>query len=107
LFGNTGIEFLNELNDNEVIGLFEGVPNFTISKYELQQGISATDLLAAKTEVFASKGEAKKMIQGGGVAINKQKIVTAEDVYQNDSLINGKFLIAQKGKKNYFLIIVK
>jgi tyrosyl-tRNA synthetase len=107
LFGNTGIEFLNELNDSEVIGLFEGVPNFTISKDELQQGINASELLAGKTSVFASKGEAKKMIQGGGVAINKQKIGTVEDIYKIDSLINGKFLVAQKGKKNYFLIIVE
>jgi len=107
LFGNTGIEFLNELNDSEVIGLFEGVPNFTISKDELQQGINASELLAGKTSVFASKGEAKKMIQGGGVAINKQKIGTAEDIYKIDSLINRKFLVAQKGKKNYFLIIVE
>jgi len=107
LFGNTGIEFLNELNNNEVVGLFEGVPNFTISKEELQQGISAIDLLAGKTAVFTSKSEAKKMILGGGVAINKQKIGTVEDIYQVDSLINGKFLVAQKGKKNYFLIIVE
>jgi tyrosyl-tRNA synthetase len=64
LFGNTGIEFLNELNDAEVIGLFEGVPNFTIALSDLQAGINATDLLAANTAVFASKGEAKKMIQG-------------------------------------------
>jgi len=107
LFGNIGIEFLNELNDAEVIGLFEGVPNFTIDKGELAEGINATDLLAGKTAVFASKGEAKKMIQGGGVAINKQKIGTVDDVYQADTLINGKYLVAQKGKKNYFLIIAE
>jgi len=107
LFGNTGIEFLKELNDAEVVALFEGVPNFIISKEEFQQGINATELLAGKTAVFASKGEAKKMIQGGGVAMNKQKIGTAEDIFQTDSLINGKFLVAQKGKKNYFLIIVE
>jgi tyrosyl-tRNA synthetase len=107
LFGNTDIEFLNELNNAEVIGLFEGVPNFTIPKNNLQQGINVTELLAGKTSVFVSKGEAKKMIQGGGVAINKQKIGTAEDIYKSDSLINGKFLIVQKGKKNYFLIIAE
>ena len=107
LFGNTGIEFLNELNEAEVIGLFEGVPNFTIAKNELEQGINAVDLLAGITAVFPSKGEAKKMIQGGGVAINKQKINTVDDVYKSDALINGKFLVAQKGKKNYFLIIVE
>jgi len=107
LFGNTGIEFLNELNENEVIGLFEGVPNFKIGKREIQQGANAVDLLAGLTAVFPSKGEAKKMIQGGGVAINKQKIGAAEDVYNTNSLINGKYLVAQKGKKNYYLIIVE
>src|SRR6202012_4553553 len=65
LFGNTGIEFLNELNEAEVLGLFEGVPNFTISKDELSLGINIVDLLGAQTSVFPSKGEAKKMIQGG------------------------------------------
>jgi tyrosyl-tRNA synthetase len=107
LFGNTGIDFLNELNDDEVIGLFSGVPNFTINKSELEAGINATDLLAGKTAIFASKGEAKKMIQGGGVAINKAKINTPEDFYRSDKLINNKYLVAQKGKKNYFLIIAE
>jgi len=107
LFGNTGIEFLNELNEDEVISLFEGVPNFKIALRDLQAGINAVDLLAANTSVFLSKGEAKKMIQGGGVAINKNKIGAAEDVYNTDSLVGGKFLVAQKGKKNYFLIIAE
>lgn len=107
LFGNTGIEFLNELTPAEVIGLFEGVPNFQISLSDLQSGINATDLLATSTAVFASKGEAKKMIQGGGVAINKTKIESPESIYNTDALIGGKFLVAQKGKKNYFLIIAE
>ncbi|MGZ4038853.1 MAG: tyrosine--tRNA ligase, partial [Bacteroidia bacterium] len=107
LFGNTGIEFLNELNESEVLGLFEGVPNFSISLDELKEGINAADLLAAKTSVFPSKGEAKKMIQGGGVAINKTKINSENDIYDADHLIGGKFIVAQKGKKNYFLIIAE
>src|ERR1700743_726806 len=98
LFGNAGIEALHGLNDEEIVGLFEGVPNYTISLNELQQGINALDLLAAHTAVFPSKGEAKKMIQGGGVAINKVKINTPEDIYNADSLINNKFLVVQKGK---------
>lgn len=107
LFGNTGIEFLNELNDREVMGLFEGVPNFTIQSGELSNGINAVELLAGKTTVFPSKGEAKKMIQAGGVSLNKAKIQTAEQSYNHTDLINKRFLIAQKGKKNYFLIIVE
>lgn len=107
LFGNIGIEFLSELNDEEVLALFEGVPNFNISLNELQQGINVVDLLAAHTSVFPSKGEAKKMIQGGGAAINKLKINSVDDVYKPDTLISGKYLVAQKGKKNYFLIIAE
>jgi tyrosyl-tRNA synthetase len=107
LFGNIGIEFLNELNDAEVLALFAGVPNYSIAVAELQEGINVTDLLATKTSVFPSKGEAKKMIAGGGTAINKVKIASADDTYNTDSLINGKFLVAQKGKKNYFLIIAE
>nr|MBB6147759.1 tyrosyl-tRNA synthetase [Mucilaginibacter sp. SP1R1] len=107
LFGNVGIEFLNELNDVEVLALFSGVPNFTIALSDLKEGINVTDLLATKTAVFPSKGEAKKMITGGGTAINKLKIATADDIYNADALINGKFLVAQKGKKNYFLIIAE
>jgi len=107
LFGNSDIAFLNELSDAEIIGIFEGVPNFSIEKTALNAGINAVDLLAAQTAVFPSKGEAKKMIQGGGVAINKAKIGAAEDIYNLDTLINGKFIIVQKGKRNYFLIIAE
>lgn len=107
LFGNTGIEFLNELSAAEVIALFEGVPNFNISLSELAEGINVVDLLGAKATVFPSKGAAKNMIQGGGVAINKSKVATADDIYNSSNLIGGKFLVVQKGKKNYFLIITE
>jgi tyrosyl-tRNA synthetase len=107
LFGNSDIAFLNELSDAEITGIFEGVPNFTISRSDLNSGVNVVDLLAAQTAIFPSKGEAKKMIQGGGVAINKVKVDTADDTYNADSLINGRFLVAQKGKRNYFLIVVE
>jgi tyrosyl-tRNA synthetase len=107
LFGNTGIEFLSELSDDEVLGIFEGVPNYTVQLADLQAGISVLDLLATQTGVFASKGEAKKMIQGGGAAINKAKIASTESTYGNAELINNKFLVVQKGKKNYFLIVAE
>ncbi|OCX51319.1 tyrosine--tRNA ligase [Mucilaginibacter sp. PPCGB 2223] len=107
LFGNTGIEFLSELSDKEVIGLFEGVPNYNISLAELKEGLNIVDLLAAKAAVFPSKGEAKKMIQGGGVSVNRAKINSPDDTFNDNQLINGKFLIAQKGRRNYFLIIAE
>jgi len=105
LFGNVDISFLSELSDAELLALFDGVPNFNIKLGDLLNGVNVVDLLAAHTAVFSSKGEAKKMIQGGGVAINKTKINSADDSYNRESLINGKYLVAQKGKKNYFLII--
>jgi tyrosyl-tRNA synthetase len=71
----------------------------------LEKGILPIDFLAEKTQVFPSKGEAKKMIQGGGVSINKQKLEDMEAPINTKFLINGKYLIAQKGKKNYYLII--
>lgn len=107
LFGNTGIEFLNELSDAEVLALFDGVPNHTIRLADLEEGINIADLLAVHTSVFPSKGEAKKMIQAGGASINKVKIATVDDIYNIDTLINSKYLVAQKGKKNYFLIIAE
>ena len=96
LFGNVSIEFLTELNDAEVLALFDGVPNFTIKLSDLQQGINVVDLLAVHTSAFPSKGEAKKMIQGGGAAINKLKILSPDDFYQRDDLINDKFILVQK-----------
>ena len=107
LFGNSDIEFLSELSDAEIKGIFEGVPNFTISKDELTEGLNVIELVAAHTAIFPSKGEAKKMIQGGGVAINKAKVDSVDDVLNSSSLINGKFLVAQKGKRNYFLIVAE
>ena len=107
LFGNTGIDFLNRLSADEVLGIFEGVPNFSISIDELKSGINITDLLAANTSVFPSKGEAKKMILGGGVAINKNKVNSPDDIYDASNLIAGKFIVTQKGKKNYFLIVAE
>lgn len=107
LFGNTGIEFLTELSDAEVIRLFEGVPNFTVSLADILENINVVELLAGKTSVFTSKGEAKKMIQSGGVAINKVKVATETEAFGTAQLINNKFLVAQKGKKNYFLIIAE
>jgi tyrosyl-tRNA synthetase len=104
LFGNTGIEFLNELNDDEIAGIFEGVPNFSVQVSAFTDSVNVIDLLAEHAAVFSSKGEAKKMIQGGGVAINKIKVTEADQLVSKEHLIRGKFLVVQKGKKNYFLI---
>jgi len=106
LFGNGSLEFLNQLNDPEVLEVFEGIPQFKVSKTELEAGINGIDLLAVKASVFPSKGEARKMIQGGGVSINKEKIMDTAQISSKD-LINNKYIIAQRGKKNYFLLIAE
>ena len=107
LFGNGSLEFLNSLSKEDVLEVFEGLPQFTLAKNEFSAGINATDLLAEKTTVFPSKGEARKMISGGGVSINKEKIADPALILTTENLINGIFLVAQKGKKNYYLIIAE
>ncbi len=107
LFGNGSLEFLTQLNDTDLLEVFEGVPQFVIAKDELSSGINIVDLLSTNASVFPSKGEARKMIQGGGVSINKQKIDEPTQLINAESLINGKYLVAQRGKKNYFLLIAE
>lgn len=105
LFGNGSLEFFKTLSVPQVLEIFEGIPQFTISKDELEQGIDAATLLAEKSSVFASKGEAKKLIQGGGVSINKEKLKDPTDQLSATDLLNGQFIVVQKGKKNYYLLI--
>lgn len=107
LFGNGSLEFLQSLNEQEILEVFEGLPQFIIQKEDLTAGINATDLLAEKTSIFPSKGEARKMISGGGVSLNKEKINDPAQLFNTSDLIREKFLVAQKGKKNYFLIIAE
>lgn len=107
LFGNGSLEFLENLDEDTVLDIFDGVPQFEISLSEITSGIPVTDLLAVESKVFNSKGEAKKMIQGGGVALNKVKITDVDMMVKSDHLINEKYLIFQRGKKNYYLLIAR
>ncbi|WP_316806930.1 tyrosine--tRNA ligase [Pedobacter agri] len=107
LFGNGSLEFLKSLAEKQVLEMFEGIPQFKISKTELAAGIDAATLLAEKASVFPSKGETKKLIQGGGVSVNKEKVAEATQVFNADHLINDQFIVVQKGKKNYFLLIAE
>ncbi|WP_457269888.1 tyrosine--tRNA ligase [Pedobacter sp. UYEF25] len=104
LFGNEPLGFLTTLNDQQVSEIFEGIPQFDVSLNDFENGIDAVTLLAEKSFVFSSKGEAKKFIQGGGLSVNKEKVLDALQVFNKMDLINDKFIIVQKGKKNYFLI---
>ena len=107
LFGNGTLDFLHTLDNNSVLEIFEGVPQFNVSKVELANGIDVASLLAEKTSIFPSKGEVKKTIQGGGLSVNKVKVAEMMAMYSDADLINNQFIIVQKGKKNYFLIIAE
>ena len=107
LFGKGTADQLRKLTESTFLAVFEGVPQFNISKDELAAGINVIDLLAEKTEIFPSKGELRRTIKGNGLSINKEKINDPELIINNDFLIGGKYILAQKGKKNYFLIIAE
>lgn len=107
LFSNKANETLRNIDEKTLLDVFEGVPQFEISLQELNAGVPVLDLLAVTTGVFPSKGEARKMIQGGGVSINKEKIADPNSTIAGEALLNGKYILVQKGKKNYFLLIAK
>jgi len=105
LFGNSTSEQLRKLDERTFLAVFSGVPTFDVAAEELPTDI--VDLLAVKTKVFPSKGEARKMIQGGGVSINKDKVSDPARQISSDDIVDGKYILAQRGKKNYFIINVK
>jgi tyrosyl-tRNA synthetase len=107
LFGQGTAELLRKLDQATFLAVFEGVPQFKISGIDLQTGIKVVDLLAEKTLVFPSKGELRRTIQGNGLSINKEKVTDPELVINPEFLIDGKYILIQKGKKNYFLLVVE
>ena len=107
LFSNKANNILHKIDEDTLLSVFEGVPQFAVSRDKLQEGISAIQLLTTETEVFPSKGEMRKMTQGGGVSINKEKLTDPNMLINQDFLLNGKYILAQRGKKNYYLIIAK
>ncbi|TAL58749.1 MAG: tyrosine--tRNA ligase [Bacteroidetes bacterium] len=104
LFGEGTTDALKKLSENDLLAAFEGVPQVEVSKAELENGINVVDFFSDKTKIFPSKGEARKMIQAGGVSINKTKLRDIALSITKDSLLNGKYILAQKGKKNYYLV---
>nr|WP_319399946.1 tyrosine--tRNA ligase [uncultured Carboxylicivirga sp.] len=107
LFGKATTEALRKIDERTLLAVFEGVPQFTVDKGVFVEGINVVDLLAEKTEVFPSKGELRRTIKGGGVSINKEKVSDAEMNADAAMLLNDKYLLVQKGKKNYFLVIAE
>lgn len=105
LFGNATADALKKLNEETFLQVFEGVPTFNFLKNDLTDGIKAVDLLTEKAPVFPSKGEMRKTVQAGGVTVNKEKLTDFDQIITLSDLIAGKYIIAQRGKKNYFLLI--
>jgi tyrosyl-tRNA synthetase len=103
LFGKGTTESLKKLSEDDFLSVFEGVPQFNISRSEIEAGVSIIEFLSEKTGIFKSKGEARRMLQGGGVAINKIKAEENTKISSSD-LLNGKYILAQKGRKDYFII---
>ncbi|MDX9848133.1 MAG: tyrosine--tRNA ligase [Tenuifilaceae bacterium] len=105
LFGKSTSEILHRIDENTFLSVFEGVPMYSVTR-EVLNAIPFSDLAAEKTEVFPSKGELRRTVKGGGVSINKEKVDDPEMLIDESMLINNKYLLVQKGKKNYYLIKV-
>lgn len=106
LFGKGTTETLKKLDEQTFLSVFDGVPQFKISKADIENGIGIIDLLAEKTQVLASKGEVRRALKENSLSINKEKI--KEDYIANSScLLNNKYILVQKGKKNYYIIVVE
>ena len=107
LFGNATSDALRKLDEKTFLAVFDGVPTYNVAKAKFAEGINVLDLLAGETDIFPSKGELKRTIKGNGMSINKEKYSDEAGIINTDSLINGKYLLVQQGKKKYFLLIVK
>ena len=105
LFGNSTSEELRSLDEQTFLDVFDGVPTSEIEKGDLPCGI--LDILAVKTNMFPSKGEARKMVQNNGVSINKDKVGSIDYEVSDKDIIDGKYILLQKGKKNYHIVKVK
>lgn len=107
LFGNSTSEALRRLDEDTLLAVFEGVPTFEVPMSLFDAGVKAIDLLVENAAVFPSKGEMRKLTQGGGVSVNKEKLAAPDQTLGKADLLDGKYLIVQRGKKNYYLIVAK
>ena len=105
LFGKATREALESLDEQTLLDVFDGVPHFDVNADQIGQ--PAVELLTQAAPVFASKGEMRKLVQGGGVSVNKEKLTAFDRPITSEDLIDGKYILVQRGKKNYFLLTVK
>ncbi|MGM9821221.1 MAG: tyrosine--tRNA ligase [Muribaculaceae bacterium] len=104
LFSNKAADTLHKIDERTLLDVFAGVPQFEVSRQEIADGIQLADLLTDRAKVFPSKGELRKLAQGGGFSINKQKVADPYTPASFDMLLNDKYILVQKGKKNYYLL---
>ncbi len=107
LFGRSTSKKLRTIDEETFLQVFEGVPQFTVSRDKLAGGIPAVELLTEEAAVFPSKGEMRKTVQAGGVMINKERLEAFDESIDHSHLIGDKYILAQRGKKNYFLLIAE
>jgi tyrosyl-tRNA synthetase len=107
LFGKSTSETLRSIDEETFLQVFEGVPQFHVSKEKLTGGVKAVDLLTEIAPVFPSKGEMRKTLQAGGVLINKERLDNADKIIDAAALIGGKYIVTQRGKKSYFLLVAE
>ena len=107
LFSNKAGDILRKIDEATLLAVMEGVPRFEVERADIEAGVKIADLLTDKAAVFPSKGELRKMVQGGGVSINKEKITDAYAPVSTDMLLNDRYILVQRGKKNYYLLTVK
>ena len=107
LFGKSSTEELKALSEKELLEVFEGVPRHEVSRSQLEAGIPILDFLSDKTGILPSKSEARRLLQSGGLQINKVRITDLQHMVNSGSLLNGKYLLVQRGKKNYHLVLAE
>ena len=107
LFGKSTKESLLKLDENTLLDVFAGVPHFEVDKALFAEGVKASDLCVDHAQCFASKGEMKTLVKGGGVSVNKEKLAQFDQVLTEADLLDGKYMLVQQGKKKYFLLTAK
>lgn len=107
LFGNATSEALRKLDEETLLSVFDGVPQFEVPQADIAGGLKAIELFTDKAAIFPSKGEMRKLVAGGGVSVNKEKLADQDKLIDESMLLNGKYLLVQRGKKNYYLVIFK
>lgn len=107
LFNNNTADILHSLDEATLLQVLEGVPTHEVSRADIDAGIPLADLLVEKAAIFPSKGDLRKLVQQGGVMINKEKVTDAYAPVTADMLLRDRYMLVQRGKKNYYLVIVR